>query len=73
MAISTLDASLPALEDLITLVHVVPLPKNSPRLNSRYPMRYLLLPELGDCEDEVESIRALVLVREMPARCKKPD
>jgi hypothetical protein len=27
MAISTLDASLPALEDLITLIHAVPLPK----------------------------------------------
>src|ERR1700733_4971242 len=29
MAISTLDASLPALEDLITLTHAVPLPKRS--------------------------------------------
>src|SRR5271168_40764 len=31
MVISTLDASLPALEDLITLVHAIPLPKKSAR------------------------------------------
>jgi len=31
MAISTLDAPLPALEGLITLVHAVPLPKRSAR------------------------------------------
>jgi hypothetical protein len=31
MAISTLDARLPALEDLITLIHAIPLPKRSAR------------------------------------------
>jgi hypothetical protein len=31
MAISTPDASLPVLEDLITLIHAVPLPKKSGR------------------------------------------
>jgi hypothetical protein len=69
MAVSTLDASLPALEDLITLLDVVPLPKSWPAAHSRYLTRYLPLYELDDYEDEVESIRALALVREMPARC----
>jgi len=31
--ISTLDTSLPALDDLITLVHAVPLPKRSARFS----------------------------------------
>ena len=73
MAISTLYASLPALEDLITFVHVVPLPKSRPAAHLRYPTRYLLLHELNDYEDEVESIRILALVREMLVRCKSPD
>jgi hypothetical protein len=51
MAISTLDASLPALEDLFTLVHAVPLLKRSPRglLAIFYPYA-----KLNDYEDEVE-------------------
>jgi hypothetical protein len=47
MAISALDASLPALKDLITLVQAVPLPKSGPR-------DILLLRKLNDYEDEVE-------------------
>jgi len=55
MAISPLDASLPALEDLITLVHDVPLPKRSARGLTRNIRRdILLLRELNDYEDEVE-------------------
>ena len=54
MAISTLDASLPALEDLITLVHAVPLPKSGPRLTRDIRRDILLLRELNDYEDEVE-------------------
>jgi hypothetical protein len=69
MAISTLDASIPAPEDL-TLVHVVPFQRGRSAAYSRYPTRYLLLHEFDDYEDEVECMRALALVREMPARCK---
>jgi hypothetical protein len=54
MAVSTLDASLPALEDLITLVHAVPLPKSGPRLIHNIRRDILLLRELNDYEDEVE-------------------
>jgi hypothetical protein len=43
MAISTPDASLPVLEDLITLIHAVPLPKNRAAAHSRYPTRYFTL------------------------------
>jgi hypothetical protein len=51
MAISTLDASLPSLQDLFTLVHAVPLLKRSPRglLAIFYPYA-----KLNDYEDEVE-------------------
>jgi hypothetical protein len=71
MAISTLDAFVPALEDLITPLYTsLPFQKGRPAAHSRYPTRYLLLHELDDYEDEVENIRALALVREMPARCK---
>jgi hypothetical protein len=63
MAISALDASLPTLEDLITLVHAVPLPKRS-------ACGSLVISDAIFTEDEVESIRALALVREIPARCK---
>jgi hypothetical protein len=55
MAISTLDASLPALEDLFTLVHAVPLPKKvGPRLTRDIRRDILRLRELNDYEDEVE-------------------
>ena len=72
--ISTLDAPLPALEDLITLVHAVPLPKSGPRLTRDIRRDILLLRELNDYEDEVEYTyeRIAELAREMPARCKKP-
>ena len=55
MAISTLDASLPALEDLITLVHAVPLPKRPVRGSLAISQHdILLLRELNDYEDEIE-------------------
>src|ERR1700733_10157499 len=47
-----------------------PSKKSRPAAHSRYPTRHLLLHELDDYEDEVESIHALALVREMSARCK---
>ena len=74
MAISTLDASLLALEDpYYSCPRRSPSKKIGPWLTREHPTRYLLLHELDGYEDEVESIRALALVREMPARCKKPD
>jgi hypothetical protein len=54
MAISTLDASLPALEDLITLVHAIPFLKSGPRLTGDIRRDILLLPEHNDYEDEAE-------------------
>jgi len=55
MAISTLDASLPALEDVISLVDAVPLPKRSVHGSLANVRRdILLLRELNDYEDEVE-------------------
>ena len=54
MAISTLDTSLPALEELFTLAHTVPFQKGQPAAHSRYPTRYFTLRELNDYEDEVE-------------------
>src|SRR5271155_2255815 len=55
MVISTLDASLPALEDLIPLVHAVPLPKKvGPPLTRDIRRDILLLRELNDYEGEAE-------------------
>ena len=55
MAISTPNASLPALEDLIALVRAVSLPKKDALWLSRDIRRdNLLLRELNDYEDEVE-------------------
>ena len=53
MAISALDASLPAL----LLSTPFPFQKGRPAAHPRYPTRYLLLHELDDYEDEVESIQ----------------
>jgi hypothetical protein len=53
MAISTLDASIPTLEDLITLIHVVPLPKRSARGSLVISDAILLLHELDDYKDEI--------------------
>jgi hypothetical protein len=55
MALSTPNASLPALEDLIALVHAVPLPKKAgPSLSRDIRRDNLLLRELNDDVDEVE-------------------
>ena len=69
MAISRLDASLPALEDLITLAHAVSLPKRSARGSVAI---FLLLRELIDYEDEVEYTYTSLSERDA---CKdvKPD
>src|ERR1700733_13842917 len=73
MAISTLDASLPALEDLITLAHAVSLPKRSARGSVAISDAiFLLLRELIDYEDEVEYTYTSLSERDA---CKdvKPD
>jgi hypothetical protein len=55
MALSTLNASLPALEDLITLTsRRSPSKKVGPRLTRDIRRDILLLRELNDYEDEVE-------------------
>jgi hypothetical protein len=54
MAISTLDASLPALEDLITCPRRSPSKKVGPPLTRDIRRDILLLRELNDYEDEVE-------------------
>jgi hypothetical protein len=61
MAISTLAISLPTLEDLIILVHAVPLPKKSARGSLADIRRDIYSYEAG-------SIRKLALVRAIPAR-----
>jgi hypothetical protein len=75
MALSTLNASLPAPEDLITLTpRHSPSKKVGPRLTRDIRRDILLLRELNDYEDEVEHTheRTAEPAREMPARCKKP-
>ena len=72
MALSILNASLPAPDDLITLTQRrFPSKKVGPRLSRDI----LLLHELNDYEDEVEYTyeRIAELAREMPARCKSRD
>jgi hypothetical protein len=55
MAISTLDASLPALEDLFTLVHAAPLLKRSARgLLAISDAIFYPYAKLNDYGDEVE-------------------
>jgi hypothetical protein len=61
MAISTLDASLPALEDLIALVHVVPLPKRVSRGSLAISDAIFY---------SYANSMIITLVREMPATCK---
>jgi hypothetical protein len=76
MALSILNASLPALEDLITLTsRRSPSTKVGPRLTRDIRRDILLLRELNDYEDEVEYAYECIaeLVREMPARCKSRD
>jgi hypothetical protein len=55
MALSTLNPSLPALEDLITLTpRPLPPKKIGPRLTRDIRRDILLLRELNDYEDEIE-------------------
>ena len=74
MALSVLNASLPAPDDLITLTQRrSPSKKVGPRLSRDIRRDILLLRELNDYEDEVEYTyeRIAELAREMPTRCKK--
>ena len=76
MALSILNASLPAPDDLITLTHRrSPSKKMGPQLSRDIRPDILLLRELNDYEDEVEYTyeRIAELAREMPARCKSRD
>jgi hypothetical protein len=72
MAISTLDASLPALpalEDVITLVHAVPLPKRSARGSLAMSDAIFYFYANSMITRTRQNIRILALVREMPAGC----
>ena len=73
MALSILNASLPAPEDLTTLT--LRRSKVGPRLTRDIRCDILLLRELNDYEDEVEYTyeRIAELAREMPARCGSRD
>ena len=76
MALSMLNASLPAPDDLITLPQRrSPSKKVGPRLSRKIRRDILLLCELNDYEDEVEYTyeRIAELAREMPARCGSRD
>jgi hypothetical protein len=75
MALSVLNASLPAPDDLITLTQRrSPSKKVGPQFSRDIRRDILLLRELNDYKDEVEYTyeRIAELAREMPARCKKP-
>jgi len=75
MTLSILNESLPAPDDLITLIQRhSPSKKVGPRLCRDIRRDILLLHELNDYEDEVEYTYEHIaeLAREMPARCKEP-
>jgi hypothetical protein len=75
IALSIPNASLLALDDLITLTQRrSPSKKAGPRLSREIRHDILLLREFNSYEDEEEYTygRIAELVREMPARCKKP-
>jgi hypothetical protein len=76
MALSILNASLPAPEDLITLTsRHSPSKKVGPRLTRDIRRDILLLRELNDYEDEVEYTYEHIaeLARGVSARCKSRD